>query len=150
MKIRYRLAWAKGPVASKHFKSSAAYELFSGYLKRLSHFSAAEASGISLDKPESSRAVRWFCHTSKTARPFSSEDLARQTEKMRQISVKEWEIVIGPPDGFTKEHLRDWAPAVLWSFGPLTLPHELAAVVASEQVYRAHTILAGSPYHSGH
>ena len=33
------------------------------------------------------------------------------------------------------------------SFGPATLPHQLARVVLLEQIFRGHKILANEPYH---
>jgi 23S rRNA (pseudouridine1915-N3)-methyltransferase len=36
------------------------------------------------------------------------------------------------------------------SLGPATMAHELARVVAAEQIYRAWAIVEGHPYHRGH
>jgi 23S rRNA (pseudouridine1915-N3)-methyltransferase len=57
-------------------------------------------------------------------------------------------LAIGPADGWSAE-TRARADLLL-SFGRITLPHELAAVVAAEQLYRALTIRAKHPYHCGH
>jgi 23S rRNA (pseudouridine1915-N3)-methyltransferase len=54
-------------------------------------------------------------------------------------------IIVGGSDGHSQPLLD--AADFLWSLGPLTLQHELALVVALEQLYRAHTILTGHPYH---
>ncbi|MBT5147859.1 MAG: 23S rRNA (pseudouridine(1915)-N(3))-methyltransferase RlmH, partial [Flavobacteriales bacterium] len=35
----------------------------------------------------------------------------------------------------------------LWALGTLTFPHQLIRIFAVEQIYRAHTILKGEPYH---
>lgn len=54
-------------------------------------------------------------------------------------------FLIGGPMGH-HETLRARAGAI-WSLSPLTFPHELSRALVAEQVYRAATILRGSPYH---
>lgn len=54
-------------------------------------------------------------------------------------------FVLGGPLGLDPG-FKDGAHAC-WSLSPLTLSHELARVVAAEQIYRAVTILRGVPYH---
>ncbi len=54
-------------------------------------------------------------------------------------------FVLGGPFGVGEEARAKARRTV--SLGRMTLPHELARVVLLEQLYRALTILAGSPYH---
>lgn len=54
-------------------------------------------------------------------------------------------FVIGGADGL-HQRVRDRAARLL-SFGPMTWPHAFARVMLVEQLYRAHTILTGHPYH---
>ena len=54
-------------------------------------------------------------------------------------------LVIGGPDGLSGE-LQTRADQQL-SLSRLTLPHPLVRVVLAEQLYRAHTVLSGHPYH---
>jgi 23S rRNA (pseudouridine1915-N3)-methyltransferase len=72
---------------------------------------------------------------------YASEAFARWLEERRR-SGRDLCFVIGGPFG-TRLERHDHA----LSFGPLTLPHQLARVVLLEQVYRSHKILAGEPYH---
>ena len=51
-------------------------------------------------------------------------------------------FVVGGPRGLDLERCD-----LRLSLGPMTLPHQLARVVVLEQLYRAHKILAGEPYH---
>jgi 23S rRNA (pseudouridine1915-N3)-methyltransferase len=60
----------------------------------------------------------------------------------RRQSGRDLCLVLGGPYGIELE-----AVDRRLSFGPLTLPHLLARVVLLEQLYRAHKILAGEPYH---
>jgi 23S rRNA (pseudouridine1915-N3)-methyltransferase len=147
MHIKFSLAWAKpGQMVSKAFKSSGAYLLMHDYISRISRFFPCEASEYS---PKMKAAV-WVCERDKKSKTLSSEDLAKELGKVMNSGAQELQVVIGGADGFTAERLEAMKPVLRWSFGPLTLPHELAAVVAAEQVYRALTILRNHPYHSGH
>jgi 23S rRNA (pseudouridine1915-N3)-methyltransferase len=56
-------------------------------------------------------------------------------------------FVIGGAHGL-HERVLDRADSLL-SLSEFTLPHELARLVLLEQLYRAHTILRGEPYHKG-
>jgi 23S rRNA (pseudouridine1915-N3)-methyltransferase len=37
----------------------------------------------------------------------------------------------------------------VFSFGAMTLPHQIVRILAAEQIYRAMTIASGHPYHRG-
>lgn len=77
---------------------------------------------------------------------WSSEDLATQLGQWR-MAGRDLAFLIGGPDGHAAEVLT--RANQTWSLGPLTLPHMLVRLVLVEQLYRAHTILAGHPYHRG-
>jgi 23S rRNA (pseudouridine1915-N3)-methyltransferase len=77
---------------------------------------------------------------------WTSEELARRVEGWR-IASRSLAFVVGGSRGLAPGLLA--SAAGRWSLGPLTLPHELARVVVTEQLYRAFTILRGEPYHKG-
>jgi len=58
------------------------------------------------------------------------------------LSSDETHLAIGPADGFPKNHQKSSL-----SLSQMTFPHELAAAVLLEQLYRAFEIERGSAYH---
>ena len=147
MRIRFSLAWLKPSQApAKAFKSAAAFSLVGEYTERIGHFLPWETGAY----PSKIKSCVWVCERGKGSKAVRSEELARELQKCMNSGAQVLEIVIGGPDGFTDQALDGMRPSFRWSFGPMTLPHELAAVVASEQIYRALTILHCQPYHSGH
>jgi 23S rRNA (pseudouridine1915-N3)-methyltransferase len=75
---------------------------------------------------------------------FSTRELAEWLRKRRQEG-EDLAFVIGGPDGLAPEVLA--RSALRWSLSRLTLPHALVRVLLAEQLYRAHSLLAGHPYH---
>jgi 23S rRNA (pseudouridine1915-N3)-methyltransferase len=74
-------------------------------------------------------------------REFDSIELSRWLEDRRQEG-RDLCFVVGGPKGLDLDRCD-----TRMSLGRLTLPHQLARVVLLEQLYRAHKILAGEPYH---
>jgi 23S rRNA (pseudouridine1915-N3)-methyltransferase len=72
---------------------------------------------------------------------LDSEAFAAFLEERRQ-SGRDLCFAVGGPFGLELPHADRRI-----SFGPVTLPHQLARVVLLEQLYRGHKILAGEPYH---
>ena len=70
-----------------------------------------------------------------------SVGFSRWLEQRRRSGV-DLVFVIGGPFGIKLDDHNE-----LLSLGPMTLPFQLARVVLVEQLYRAHKILAGEPYH---
>ena len=79
---------------------------------------------------------------------LSSEAFAEWLGTRRDNGIQHLVLAIGPADGWSEEDRKQ--ATLLLSFGPMTLAHTLARLVAAEQIYRAFTILAGHPYHGGH
>jgi 23S rRNA (pseudouridine1915-N3)-methyltransferase len=79
---------------------------------------------------------------------ISSEEFASFLGQYQDRNPLPLVFAIGPADGF--EAATRKAAQQVFSFGKMTLAHELARVVLLEQLYRAFTILKGHPYHCGH
>lgn len=76
---------------------------------------------------------------------LGSRDFSAHLGRRRDAGAPALALVIGGPDGLGVD-VRDKAALVV-SLGPMTLPHQLARIIAAEQIYRAMTILSGHPYH---
>jgi len=83
---------------------------------------ALEIAGRALTTPE---LAQWLA-----ARLAGGRDLA---------------FLIGGPDGLDAE--LSARADFRWSLSPLTWPHGLARIMVAEQLYRAHSLLQGHPYH---
>ena len=123
------------------------------YIKRLKRYGKVELTFV---KDGDSAAVSerllkaadgsFIIAMDERGKEFTSHEFA---DKVRGWTddpmVKSVAFLIGAADGHTEE-LRQKSRLLL-RLSKMTLMHELALVVLLEQVYRAHTILRGEPYH---
>ena len=76
---------------------------------------------------------------------IGSEGIAEILDQSALTGDSELTFVIGGSNGVAPS-VKERADLIL-SFGEITLPHQLFRVVLLEQLYRAETILHGTPYH---
>ncbi|MEE3359226.1 MAG: 23S rRNA (pseudouridine(1915)-N(3))-methyltransferase RlmH [Pseudomonadota bacterium] len=86
-----------------------------------------------------------LCCMDERGEVMTSPEFAQRLGQFRDQGTQDMAFVIGGADGIDPS-LRAEARMSL-SFGKMVWPHMLARVMLSEQLYRAASILAGSPYH---
>jgi len=86
-----------------------------------------------------------LCVLDERGKVLSSPEFAQMLAGWRDGGRQDAAFVIGGADGVDPA-LRGRADQVI-SFGRMVWPHMLVRVMLAEQLYRAATILAGSPYH---
>jgi 23S rRNA (pseudouridine1915-N3)-methyltransferase len=150
MKIRF--VWP-GKTRDEH-----ARELVAEYLKRLTRFARCEVSEVrevaasdssSVEKEsrrllEAIPAGSFVILLDVEGRQWSSRELAGELQRFENDSVKEIAIVIGGTNGVDNKVAE--RAQQCWSLSRLTFTHEMARVLAVEQIYRAFTINRGLPY----
>lgn len=136
-------------------------ELVADYLKR------ADASGRALaltpvdlievearkaGKPAEAEALTaaigdgaWIIACDERGKPLKSRQLAQKIADLRDRGERRLVFVIGGADGLDPRFVEQANETL--AFGPQTWPHALVRAMLAEQIYRAVTILAGSPYH---
>jgi 23S rRNA (pseudouridine1915-N3)-methyltransferase len=122
------------------------------YLVRIRRFAPCETLFLTAAKPEQ-LTTQILAASEKSFRVIldergeqsSSEELAEFISEHQVRATRRVSLIVGGAKGQAEEiRLQaDW----LWALSRLTLQHELALMLALEQVYRAYSILSGAPYH---
>ena len=100
-----------------------------------------EGEAILAAVPESARAILMAIE----GKQRSSVGFSQYMDELALRGESELAFIIGGSDGVS-DAVRARADET-FSFGPITLPHNLARVVLLEQIYRAFKISRGEPYH---
>jgi 23S rRNA (pseudouridine1915-N3)-methyltransferase len=102
---------------------------------------ASEAEALTAHLGDGARLIA--CDEHGKAR--TSRDFATHIGRLRDDGVRRLVLMIGGADGLDASILSR-ADETL-AFGVQTWPHALVRAMLAEQIYRAVTILGGSPYH---
>jgi 23S rRNA (pseudouridine1915-N3)-methyltransferase len=118
------------------------------YVKRISRHSPIEINEVrdeaaAIKRLDADRAATVVL-LDAAGKSLDSNAFAKWLAEHRDRGTRELIFLCGDADGFP-ETLRQRARQKL-SLSAMTFSHELARVMLAEQLYRAFTILSGSPY----
>jgi len=119
------------------------------YENRLRHYVRFEsievrtAEEILRRVPDDSRLIA----LTREGKRWSTRELASQMEDLQVYGGGGVAFAVGGADGLGRGVLG--RAHLCLSLSNMTLPHELARLVLTEQLYRAGTLLRGEPYHKG-
>ncbi len=132
------------------------------YIKRLQHYIPTVLQSIKAEKlknvadsqildQEGNRLLEKMKNSDfiivldKSGKQQTSKEFALLFNQLAQRRIKQVTFIIGGPIGLS-DKVKQQANLLL-SFSKMTFPHELSAVLLTEQLYRAQSILAGEKYH---
>jgi len=144
--MRWRIAVVGKP------KLSFAAEGIELYLSRLQRWTRVEFVSVRASIPEAeSRELEritqgWYrVLLDERGEQVNSQGLARKLQEWEIHGPTKIALIIGGAEGHSPclRHQANWT----WSLSKLTFQHEIATLLAIEQLYRAYTIARGTPYH---
>lgn len=101
----------------------------------------AEGARLLARIPDGAQCVRM----DEAGENLTSQQFARRLASWRDDGLRDAVFLIGGAEGYSAEVCRTVSKSM--AFGVQTWPHRLVRAMLAEQVYRAMTILAGTPYH---
>ena len=137
------LVLAVGTLKEAHYRAAEAE-----YRKRLARFCEFEVREVKNDEAlvKALPKTRILCVLDERGDNLSSRELAEFfAHQHSHGGGRTLVFALGGAEGLG-ERVRTLAAKTL-AFGRITLPHRLARIVLIEQIYRAHTLLANTPYH---
>jgi 23S rRNA (pseudouridine1915-N3)-methyltransferase len=123
--------------------------LLDDYARRIRRYAEIEITELREGAPAALRKLKiepsaTVVLLDAAGKQFTSQQFARWLGDLRDRGTREIVFLCGGAEGFPPE-LRSRAAQSI-SLSTLTMPHEFARVVLTEQIYRAFAILAGHPY----
>jgi len=109
-----------------------------------SESNGVETEGAAILRQVKAEDVLWTLDL--RGKSVSSTDLARKLAEVERSGRRRLAIIIGGAHGLSKAVME--RADFVWSLSALTFLHEMARLVALEQLYRAVKINRGEPYHN--